>query len=110
MSDDIDSRAVWDDVLAQGVLGKVILVGLTYLSVDGKVIEQQQFYGSVLSVHPRKGILLSLGGQRAGEQYNLPPDTRSIEIASPGEYRLRATDEVVVDPDYMITFSVSKQA
>ena len=110
MRDDIDSRAVWDDVLAQDVLGKVILVGLTYLSVDGKVIEQQQFYGSVLSVHPRKGILLSLGGQRAGEQYNLPPDTRSIEIASPGEYRLRATDEVVVDPDYMITFSVSKQA
>ena len=32
---------------------------------------------------------LSLQGQRRDEQYNLPPDTRAIEIASPGEYRLR---------------------
>jgi hypothetical protein len=110
LSDDIDSRAVWDNVLAQDMLGKVILVGLTFLSVDGKIIEQQQFYGSVLSAHPRRGILLSLGGRRSGEQYNLPPDTRSIAIASPGEYRLRATDEIVGDPDYTIMFSVSKQA
>jgi hypothetical protein len=110
MSGDIDSRAVWDDALASDVLGKVILVGLTYLSVDGEVLEQQQFYGTALSVHSRKGILLLLGGQRSGEQYNLPPDTRSIEAASPGEYRLRATDEILVDPDYMAMFTISKQA
>ena len=110
MNGDIDSRAVWDDGLAHDVLGKVLLVGLTYLSAEGTVVEQQQFYGSVLSVHPREGILLSLGGQRAGEQYNLPPDTRSIELASPGEYRLRATGEVVVDPDYTVTFSLRSQA
>jgi hypothetical protein len=84
LSDDIDSRAVWDNVLAQE-LGKVILVGLTFLSVDGKIIEQQQFYGSVLSAHPRKGILLSLGVSRSGEQYNLPPDTRApSQLRRPG--------------------------
>jgi hypothetical protein len=108
MSGDIDSRAVWDDELAHNVLGKMILVGLTYLSVNGKVIEQQQFYGTVLSAHPRKGILLSLGGQRSGH-YNLPPDTRSIEAASPGEYRLRATGEILVDPDYTVMFTISRQ-
>ena len=53
MSGDMDNRAVWDDALAHEVLGKVLLVGLTYLSVEGAVVEQQQFYGSVLSVHPR---------------------------------------------------------
>ena len=88
MSDDIDSRAVWDDVLAQDVLGKVILVGLTYPSVDGKIIEQQQFYGSVLSAHPRKGILLSLGVNGdpnpldSGERRGLTTTAPVLEIAS----------------------------
>jgi hypothetical protein len=53
--------------------------------------------------------LLSLKGQRAGEQHNLPPDTRAIEIAAAGEYRLRATGELVIDPDYTAMFSITKQ-
>jgi hypothetical protein len=110
MSDDIDERPVWDETLAKGVVGKVVLVGLTYLEADGRLIEQQQFFGTVVSADSRKGILLSLKGQRAGEQYNLPPDTCAIEIASSGEYRLRGTREVVVDPDYTVMFSIAKQA
>jgi hypothetical protein len=80
------------------------------LEAEGKLIEQQQFFGTVVSADCRKGILLSLKGQRAGEKYNLPPDTRAIEIASAGEYRLRATGEVVADPDYTAMFSIAKQA
>jgi hypothetical protein len=30
----------------------------------------------------------------------LPPDTRAFQKASPGEYRLKSTGEVVADPDY----------
>ena len=110
MSDDIDERPVWDESIAEDVVGKVVLVGLTYLEADGRLIEQQQFFGTVVSADSRKGILLFLKGQRAGEQYNLPPDTRAIEIASSGEYRLRGTREVVVDPDYTVMFSIAKQA
>lgn len=96
MSDDIDERPVWDEGIAESVAGKIMLVGVTYLEADGGLIEQQQFFGTVVSADSRKGILLSLKGQRAGEQYSLPPDTRAIEIASAGEYRLRTTGEVVV--------------
>jgi hypothetical protein len=110
MSDDIYERPVWDETLAKDVVGKVVLVGLTYLEADGTLIEQQQFFGIVVSADSRKGILLSLRGQRAGEQDNLPPDTRAIEIASTGEYRLRATGEVVTDPDYTVMFSIAKQS
>ena len=110
MTNDIEERPVWDEAIAKDVVGKVVLVGLTYLEADGTLIEQQQFFGSVVSAVSRKGILLSLEGQRAGEQYNLPPDTRAIEIASAGEYRLRATGEVVIDPDYTAMFSIAKQA
>jgi hypothetical protein len=110
MSDDIDERPVWDETIAKDAVGKIVLVGLTYLEADGGLIEQQQFFGTVVSADSRKGILLSLGGRRAGEPYNLPPDTRAIEIASTGEYRLRGTGEVVTDPDYTAMFSIAKQA
>jgi hypothetical protein len=110
MSDDINERPVWDETVGENVVGKVVLVGLTHLEADGRLIEQQQFFGTVVSADSRKGILLSLKGQRTGEQYNLPPDTRAIEIASTGEYRLRGTGEVVTDPDYIAMFSIAKQA
>jgi hypothetical protein len=110
VSDDIDERPVWDETIAESVVGKVVLVGLTYLEANGSLIEQQQFFGIVVSADSRRGILLSLKGRRAGEQYNLPPDTRAIEISSSGEYRLRGTGEVVTDPDYTVMFSIQKQA
>jgi hypothetical protein len=110
MSDNIDERPVWDETIAEDVVGKVVLVGLTYLEADGGLIEQQQFFGTVVSADSRKGILLSLKGHRAGERYNLPPDTRALEIASAGEYRLRGTGEVVIDPDFTVMFSITKQA
>jgi hypothetical protein len=110
MSNAIDERPVWDETIAKTVVGKVVLVGLTYLEADGRLIEQQQFFGTVVSADSRKGILLALKGQRAGEQYNLPPDTRAIEPASTAEYRLRTTGEVVTNPDYTVMFSIEKQA
>ena len=109
MDDDIESREVWDAALADDLPGKVVLVGISYINEDGSLLEQQQFFGEVESAHPRQGILLSLRGRRSGERYNLPPDTRSINAASPGEYSLRSTGELVVDPDYTVTFSLRKQ-
>jgi hypothetical protein len=110
MSSDMEGRPVWDEALADSLVGKVLLVGLTYLSDDGGVLNQEQCYGTVLSAHSRQGIAMTLEGQRAGEQYTLPPDTRSIEVAPSGEYRLRATGEVVSNPDFTVTFTSSKQA
>jgi hypothetical protein len=103
-------RPVWEPALAKAVRGKVLLVGITYLSAEGQLLEQQQFFGKVASANSKRGVLLSLLGTRAGEQYNLPPDTRSINPASPGVYRLRASGEEVVNPDFTVTFEVRKQA
>jgi len=103
-------REVWDTTLANDLPGKVLLVGISYVAEDGSLIEQQQFFGEVESVQQNRGIVVLLRGRRAGERYNLPPDTRFINAASPGEYKLRSTGEVVVDPDYTVTFSLHKQS
>ena len=109
MNAHVDSRKVWDDALASALPDKVLLVGIAYVAEDGSLIEQQEFFGQVQSVHSRDGIRLSLLGRRAGERYNLPPDTRSVHAADPGKYRLRSTGELVVDPDYTVAFSLHKQ-
>ena len=62
-------------------------------------------FGRVASAD-RSGIAIRLDGQRAGEIFNLPPDLRSFERASPGEYRLKSTGEMVVDPDYLCTWTI----
>ena len=43
-----------------------------------------------------------------GEILGLPPDLSSTRIAPPGEYRLRSTGEVVVDPDYLTTWNINR--
>jgi hypothetical protein len=64
---EVEKRPVWNEALARQLPGKLLLVGLTYFDGHGKFIEQQQFYGRVVSVNVRKGILLNLEGRRAGE-------------------------------------------
>lgn len=111
MSNDFNEEHPWDASLAKTLPGQVVLVGLAYFDVGAEEpFEQQQLFGRVVHADERKGILLSLEGQRAGEQFNLPPDTRSFREAEPGEYRLRTTGEVVVNPDFTVTFSIQKQA
>lgn len=108
MNDKPDARVPWNAALASALPGKLLLVGLTYLDADGALIDKQQIFGRVLSATPRGGISLRLEGRREGERYALPPDTRSFRKAKPGEYRLHATGEVVIDPDYTVTFSIQK--
>lgn len=110
MNDKFDAHAPWDAAFAAKLPGKLLLVGLTYLDADGRLIDKQQIFGRVLSATPRDGISLRLEGRRAGERYVLPPDTRAFHKAKAGEYRLHATGEVVVNPDYIVAFSIRKQA
>jgi hypothetical protein len=111
MSNHFNDVHPWDIALAMQLPGKIVLVGLAYFEAEAEEpLEQQQLFGRVVHADEHSGILLSLQGLRHGEQYNLPPDTRSFREAPPGEYRLRSTGEVVVDPDFTVTFSIRKQA
>ena len=88
------------------MIGKCVLVGLTYENRRGEEISLQQFYGTVASADEKRGISLILAGRDAGQTKWLPPDTDSFHAASKGEYRLRSSGEVVVDPDYTATWTV----
>ncbi len=91
-------------------MGKYALVGLTFLDAEGNVVSQAQRHGRLVELDEQDGISIRFvahGEAWDGELYRLPPDLRPVADAPPGEYRLRSTGEVVVDPDVTITWTIA---
>ena len=53
------------------------------------------------------GVTIALRGVRQGEYYVIPPVLDDLGPAEPGEYRLHSTGELVTDPDYMTSFTIT---
>jgi hypothetical protein len=108
-----DERPAWDDERGRELVGKTVLLGLTFVAADGEVIEQTQRHGVIEDTDAEQGISVRLVGPgRAwhGELYTLPPDLSNFVDAAPGSYRLRATGETVVDPDLTSTWEIRSPA
>lgn len=82
MTDQTDEH--WDAAFAKTLLGKTLLMNLTFLDDDGEVQERQQFFGVVIDATEDEGIVLDLLGEHDGDTYTLPPQTSAIKAAEPG--------------------------
>lgn len=74
----------WDAAFAEGLIGKTLLMNLTFLDDDGDVQERQQFFGVVIDATEAEGIVLDLMGEHDGDTYTLPPQTSAIQAAEEG--------------------------
>lgn len=83
---------------------KILLIGITLLDDSEELIDQIQVYGPVVRVDA-EGIVILRNGTNT--EFTIPPDFDHVSEAAPGEYRLRSTGEVVVDPDYLSSWTVS---
>ena len=91
-----------DELKMADLVGKVVLVGITYYTHDRQFIEQKQYHGTVIRADDA-GIIVQ---KPDGEEAWMPPDLRSTKPAPPGEYRERSTGEIVVNPDFFTTWKV----
>lgn len=91
-------------VTLDDLIGKVLLVGVTYYTHDNEFIEQKQLYGTVIEA---TDSIIRIK-QRDGTEFTLPSDLSSTKKARPGEYQLRSTGEVVIDPDFLATWNSIK--
>jgi len=99
----------WDDERAHALVGKTVLLGLTFKDAEGELIEQLQRHGVVTQADEDEGIIIRLVGPGQvwhGELYPIPPDLSSLSEAAPGAYRLRSTGETIVDPDFTSTWEI----
>jgi hypothetical protein len=87
------------------MVGKYVLVGITYVDAADRPVEQRQFHGVIESANERDGFAIRVD-DRTVEW--LPPHVAAFENAAAGEYRLRSTGEVVTDPDLLSTWIVQR--
>lgn len=92
-----------DEQFAAELLGTHVLVGVTTVDRAGKVVSQRQFHGKVVKASADNGVTL-LDPQ--GQEHWVPLSRDAFEPAEPGEYRLRSTGEVVIDPGWLTTWTV----
>ena len=108
MDEDSDAEALtFDAVRAASLIGKRVLIGITYEDRRGERTRTEQVFGTVASADP-DGIRVALDGARRGETKWLPPCTGAFRAAPRGEYRLRSTGEIVVDPDFTPQWTVKQ--
>ena len=89
-----------------GLVGRRLLVGVTFVDEGGEVLGRDQFCGVVLEV--ADGVVVV---ERPGtpEPALIPADEEAFRPAPPGRYTLAGTGEVVVDPDILSTWTVLVQ-
>ena len=81
--------------------GKKILIGVTNVDKQDNVLDRKQWWGVVEDASLETGIRVTL--KNSSEPCVLPPDLSAIRIASPAEYHLKDSDEIVKDPDFVTT-------
>ena len=91
----------WDADFAQALIGKTLMLGLTFLDDDGELLERQQFFGAVIEANDLTGIVLDLLGEQDGDIYTLPPQTSAITAALPGVTTLAGEA-----PDFVVNWTI----
>ena len=92
---------------ARQLEGRRILIGVTHERLDG-TYEQEQFVGTAHVTDQETYCLVTIDCDD-GESRDYPFDARTLERAPPGEYRLRSTGVVVKNPDFLMTWIVSRE-
>lgn len=80
-------------------IGKHLLFGITYLDHEGNELSRFQGHGTIVGVEP----LITVRLHGTNEEFTLPPE---VDEAEPGEYRIRSTGEIIVDPDLLARWMV----
>lgn len=94
----------FDEEEAKAIIGKHLLVGVTHRNHNDEVTSLEQFHGEIIRASQEEGIIIRLSG--SDKERWVPPDLSRLESATPGNYRLKDSGEVVVDPDLLSTWTV----
>jgi len=93
---------------AEVVVGKVVLLGLTWFDGDGKLVRQLQRHGVIRRVSAEEGVVLWC--EHDHHEMRLPADLDALQQAPSGTFREASTDEAVTDPDLIAMWELHQCA
>ncbi len=94
----------FDEMKAEEMMGKYVLVGVNRLGSDEQVLSTEQIHGKVLRVSMEDGLIIL---QSDGSEIDLPPILSCYQEADEGVYTLKSSNEKITNPDYLATFNVT---
>jgi hypothetical protein len=95
-------RPMFSGAAARDLIGKSIIVGITYEDHARRPVRQEQYHGTITRLSLQEGIVILTA---SGAERTLPPDLRSVLRTKPGPYRLRSTGEVVADAELQTSWT-----
>jgi hypothetical protein len=93
----------WEQ-LQEYLKGKTFLIGLTFVNKNGVLIEQYQTHGTVVELTNHGLFKIK---RKDDSIFQMPYDRDTIKKADKGEYREKATGEIVKDPDFIMTWEIT---
>lgn len=84
------------------VLGKRVLVGVTWVDGTGREVRRGQWWGKIIAFNRAQGLLVDL--KDSGTLHAFPPFPDGLRPAKPGTYELQSTAECIADVDFLYTF------
>lgn len=97
----------FDEVKAKSLIGKHVIIGLTYLDHNGSLIGQEQLHGDIIRINENeKVVVIKLGD--TGKEFTLPLVIDAFTEAPKGEYRISKTGEVVINPDLTTAWTIKQ--
>jgi hypothetical protein len=98
----------------KNIIGKHLLMGITYLDSEGTVQQSFQLHGTIVAADKRDSIQFNIENDPLPASVNLPedgifalpPDIKALKPADKGIYTLKSTGEDVIDPDLICSWSV----
>jgi hypothetical protein len=97
-----NKKITWEE-LQTFFKGKVFLIGLTFVDQEENLIEQYQTSGIVDELS-NEGFLKFKRNDNS--LFQVPYDKETIEEAVEGEYREKSTGNIIVNPDFITTWTV----
>jgi len=88
------------------LIGKHLLIGLTYVNGNDEVVEQVQAHGNIVAINENTIVVLR---EDTGNEFSIPYDEDAFLPADPGEYSLRGSGEIVVNPDFISTWTIHSE-
>ena len=98
----------WDEAKAEWLIGKYALVGVSFTEAGAE--RSEQYHGRIVAADRKDGISVACEGFWQGKTFVIPPSTSVVLPANPGEYKLRATGETIINPDVLTTWRIDNGA
>ncbi len=95
----------------EDVLAKTCVIGVAYYDLQGELMKEAQYAGSVVKVDPEHGISVRLrhaDASVAQPEFILPPNLTAWFKAPPGHYRHAPAGVDIENPDFIVTWNVHR--